>query len=200
MTHSILFILFHIRVYSVEESIYASFATSCSAEIKWSICVGEAEFAITFDVDTFKFSKIYNIVSIYNINVRFENASHVFATDRVFRIFFHRESSYTSMICMTANVSVRNTHSNPYCTRIPVFVSFFQASFTFYSVIFRFTFSYKVHNPHFVRVGNRERFARAGITVSFYKFRHHFYSFASVFGTLKGDIYKAAIVYNTLSF
>ena len=89
---------------------------------------------------------------------------------------------------MGTDVSVRNTRSHPDDALADIAALPVQLA----------ALSDKLHNPHLILVGNRERLSAGGVTVLVSQIRDNLYGLAGCPGPLKSDIDERAVIHDTV--
>ncbi len=146
-------IIFYFFIHFMKHRINSHFAKASSTKINWGICIAKAKVFLISRKPTLFLSKRNYILTIEKHCIFFIP----------FILLLIIESSNASLVCMSRNISFRNTNSYPNST------------------FFALTFTNKLHNPYFIFISNRKRLTMAIITVLCYQIRHYFYSLASCF-------------------
>ena len=172
----ILPVFVHVVGYVVEHAPDADFAEAGAAKVNGSIGVGEAK------VFVFSFKK--TVFAGKADDVRRVDGLYVFIFHKKIKIVSGnggfsigpREGGNACVVGMSAHISVGNHACYPHGAFMSV------------------AFSDKFQNPHFVGIGNRKRFAGAGVAVGAHKFVINADGFAGGSGTLQRKVDKAAII------
>ena len=163
--------VYHTVTQNVVRSPYSGLAASHAAESERSVCVAETEFLVSTLEVTHLAGEIHHVLRIQPVLGVIE----IYIGD-------------TGLVGMGTDVSVRNTRSHPDDALADIAALPVQLA----------ALSDKLHNPHLVLVGNRERLSAGGVTVLVSQIRDNLYGLAGCPGPLKSDIDERAVIHDTV--